>query len=371
MQPCAAGAGFCLRTPPHGPSLERVAALKKAARPPKLAGAGPSRSARRTGSALAFMGLPAAASWWQRNRRAGPRGALAAAAPAVSSVKHMEDGAAQDLEKLWEELSVNGVCIIKDVFTPEQITKMKEAHQQVFVDVLEQIRCKAPEQRTYSHYFKGEASINKIDCWDLSDGSEMLQLGERRYDYNYGMDRGCFLEPFFRQPPVLSELMQRGLKSGYSMYAGALPSCSRSGFGFWHRDTFPLFSSSYDDVDVSLPPFYYTVLIPLVPLTLENGATEIITGSHRTSDSAANLEDEGRSLRAICEPGTVVVFDGRCYHRGMPNSTDEERTVLYMVWHKIWYNDLGTTESEFPQGVMGTPHAARPVASPSRPSRHT
>ena len=48
MQPCAAGAGFCLRIQPHGPSLESVAALNTA-RPPKLVGAGPSTNSRRAG----------------------------------------------------------------------------------------------------------------------------------------------------------------------------------------------------------------------------------------------------------------------------------------------------------------------------------
>lgn len=345
-----------------------MAVWKQAARPARLAGAGPSGGVwLRGGFALASVGVCGGASGWRRKHRMAARAVLTAATPALSTVEQMRDSAAPDAEKLWEELCANGVCLIDNVFTPEQITKMKEEHQHIFADVMEQISSKAPEQRTYSHYFKGEASINTIDCWDLSDGSEILRLGERRYDYNYGMDQGCFAEPFFRQPPVLSEVMQRGLQDGYTMYAGALPSCSRSGFGFWHRDTFPLFSNSYDDIDVSLPPFYYTVLVPLVPLTLENGATEIMSGSHRQVDSAVKL-NEGSSFRAICKPGSVVVFDGRCYHRGMPNGTDEERTVLYMVWHKIWYNDIGTTESEFPQGVMGTSHEARPPAAPLRRS---
>lgn len=139
------------------------------------------------------------------------------------------------------------------------------------------------------------------------------------------------------------------LKREYTHYAGALPSTVSSDAGPWHRDTYDLFDG--DSVDVTLPPYYFTVLIPLVPLTAENGATEIIVGSHRVpaeqckSDAAKN-----NRFQALCNPGSIVVFDGRCCHRGLPNTSSEARTVLYMVWHKNWYNDYGAVELEFPLG---------------------
>jgi len=198
----------------------------------------------------------------------------------------------------------------------------------------------------------------------MKDGSEALRLGRGRYDYTYGMDEACFSESSFHSPAILSEVLGMALQSDYTHYAGALPSESRCSVGFWHRDTLPLFQNG--KVDVLLPPFYYTVLIPLVPMTLDNGATEIIRGSHNMSDEELDMTGNSRSrFKAVCEPGSVVVFDGRCCHRGMPNISGSDRTALYMVWHKTWYNDTGSMEFEFQKPQGSGSHSGRGAHAPS------
>lgn len=39
------------------------------------------------------------------------------------------------------------------------------------------------------------------------------------------------------------------------------------------------------------------------------------------------------------EPGSLILFDGRVFHRGGTNETDDERSVLYMTLTKKWYDD--------------------------------
>lgn len=93
----------------------------------------------------------------------------------------------------------------------------------------------------------------------------------------------------------------------------------------------------HQSIDIRLPAFYYTVLIPLVPMTMENGATEFIPGSHKMPCQEAI--DSDQRFHAVAEPGSIVVFDGRICHRGLSNESPDDRTVLYMVWTKKWYND--------------------------------
>ena len=52
----------------------------------------------------------------------------------------------------------------------------------------------------------------------------------------------------------------------------------------------------------------------------------------RTEGAIANIDDSTAaahpdSARMLAGPGDVVVFDGRCYHRGLQNEGDQPRKV--------------------------------------------
>merc|ERR1712216_949776 len=188
---------------------------------------------------------------------------------------------------------------------------------------------------------------------DLDDDTEVVKMGDSMYDFRYGMNAGCFGNSEFHEPPILGLLMLRALQNDFSHYSGALSSKSESAVGPWHRDTYDLFGN--DTIDVKLPPYYYKVLIPLVTLTAATGATEIILGSHKLSSKELSLDRTGKHFEATCQPGSIVVFDGRCCHRQLPNRNGDSAPVLYMVWHKMWYNDYGTLEYNFPLGSWRTP----------------
>lgn len=94
--------------------------------------------------------------------------------------------------------------------------------------------------------------------------------------------------------------------------------------------------------------------------TLENGATEFWLGSHAMTDerhqtlataetvfgkqkigspSCPVLEDAVEARRAVRPPiracmkkGDVMLRDFRCWHAGMPNSTDTDRIMIAQIW---------------------------------------
>jgi ectoine hydroxylase-related dioxygenase (phytanoyl-CoA dioxygenase family) len=94
-----------------------------------------------------------------------------------------------------------------------------------------------------------------------------------------------------------------------------------------------------------------------VPITPENGSTEIWLGTH-TSDISAQEgahgeRDSGRIRQVlldkraeICPPvqptinkGGLMIRDLRLWHAGMPNRTDKVRVMLAMIHFAAWYRN--------------------------------
>jgi len=165
------------------------------------------------------------------------------------------------------------------------------------------------------------------------DNVPNIKLGQGRFDYQWGMKNGIFEDKRFYFPSPISELVTRGLEKDFHRITGALPVFANEvEGGDWHRDTLPLFNDQ--KLNNQLPPWYYTTLIPLTDLTLENGATQFILGSHKCS-----FEEAGKlpKVQFEAKKGSVILFDGRIFHRGMPNKSNQTRTVLYTVYSKNWY----------------------------------
>ena len=87
------------------------------------------------------------------------------------------------------------------------------------------------------------------------------------------------------------------------------------------------------------------VNIALVDFTEENGATEVWPASHLITDlqhnDKKNLEERAIQLpstRTIMPAGSVVVRDMRCWHRGMPNQTQEIRSMLALVYFRRFHH---------------------------------
>jgi Phytanoyl-CoA dioxygenase (PhyH) len=104
-----------------------------------------------------------------------------------------------------------------------------------------------------------------------------------------------------------------------------------------HRDTSPLFRS---EVGVPTPPVGIVVNIPLVDFTVENGSTEVWPTTHLITDQpdeAATLDERTAPLASIrlnAPAGSIVLRDLRAWHRGTPNMSAHQRTMLAIVYHR-------------------------------------
>jgi hypothetical protein len=262
-----------------------------------------------------------------------------------------------DMDACEQALRADGAVCLKGLFDAEMIAQLTREHDQVLANLDAKMVGLERKEATYLNGFDktGKKVYQKQGYWDLAGGTKVLDVGTGRLDFTYGLDEGIFVDPKFHAPPAISELFQRVLKSDYTHSCGAVPSRSRSDNGFLHRDTYSFFDD--ETLDKSVPPFYFTVLMPLNDITQELGPTEIHLGSHRCGmkDALACPTASACPLKA----GDALVFDGRCLHRGLANATSDLRRVLYAVWHKKWYLDY--SEFDFAQdfSVCDEPAAKR------------
>lgn len=144
---------------------------------------------------------------------------------------------------------------------------------------------------------------------------------------------------------VNKEILGAGMYNGFYSGNTAMPSDRRQPV---HADTGQL----WPDLDVAHPPYALVVNFGLVPMSPENGSTEIWPGTH--TDTTVTVSggdivvpsDVLEARRAVAPPfqpkvpvGSVVIRDIRLWHAGMPNRTDTPRPMLAMIHFVGWWHE--------------------------------
>jgi len=243
------------------------------------------------------------------------------------------------IDSYWETLQRDGVIVIEDLFTAEEVDTLNNVQKGIF-DHITKLVSDGEIQETKITWIAESDQVQylKKKSYDY-DGIVIIYLGKGRYDFQWGFNKGIFERPEFYFPSPIKELMIRGLVKDFHKIAGSLPLEPQSNEGDWHRDTLPLFIDN--NLNLSLPPWYYTVLIPLVDVTHHNGATEFIIGSHKCPSFEESLSKLPRKQLEV-KKGSGVLLDGRLFHRGMPNESNEIRPMLYVSYSKNWYRTYHT-----------------------------
>lgn len=111
----------------------------------------------------------------------------------------------------------------------------------------------------------------------------------------------------------------------------------------------------WPSADVPLPPPQLTVNIPLQDVRVDNGALELWPGTHLDNRSGAQHAIELYSapldwvearraevppVRVAVPKGALLLRDGRTWHRGTTNSTDEPRLMVAIAYHARWFRPM-------------------------------
>jgi ectoine hydroxylase-related dioxygenase (phytanoyl-CoA dioxygenase family) len=171
----------------------------------------------------------------------------------------------------------------------------------------------------------------------LKTYSDIAERHLGRLDYRCGFTADIFNEV---AQPIIKIIRDLSPNVDFKHYWGVVTSLGKSEPTNMHRDVYPILNTmkgmDLDTIDINLPPYYFTVLIPLVKLTQENGPTEFIKGSHLHPNAD---ENSNSTYAPLLQPGDFVVFDGRTMHRGLANQTNTERLIAYITFRANWYHD--------------------------------
>ena len=86
-----------------------------------------------------------------------------------------------------------------------------------------------------------------------------------------------------------------------------------------HRDSRFFFSDR---------PLMLNLLVMVDDFTLDNGATHVLSGSHRQESKPDEAEFFARASRATGRAGDLLIFDSRLWHAAGINQTDQHRRAL-------------------------------------------
>ncbi len=223
-----------------------------------------------------------------------------------------------------DTLLKEGVLVINNMFDANTINALTREINKIREKVLAKINNMARPLETYS---------------DIAE----RHLG--RLDYRCGFTSDIFHEA---AKPVIQIIQQLSPDINFNHYWGAIPSDGGSGPTNMHRDVYPISNKTIgvnlSELDLRLPPYYFTVLIPLVEVTQENGPTEFIKGSHLLP-----IVDDAKApiYSPLLSPGDIVIFDGRTLHRGTANQTAHEKLVAYITFTANWYHDQTFTINHY------------------------
>ena len=123
-----------------------------------------------------------------------------------------------------------------------------------------------------------------------------------------------------------------------------------------HRDHPPLFNN--EAFDLTLPSFAITLVVPLVNLTPETGSTRVWKGSHRQSDSIK--ADEATSFVPLMPTGSCYLMDYQLLHGGTPNQSNWVRPLLYLIYHRPWFQEAVNYEKQDRLAISPSDYATIP-----------
>jgi hypothetical protein len=259
------------------------------------------------------------------------------------------------------QLDSDGVVIIENAILPSELEYLRNKYSSGWNEIINNFtnlqwkKIQFNPNCQINTGFVGKDLYNGHHIAEYKETS-ILDMSRSRYDFTYG------LENIKIQSTIVNYIMQKMLKNEYNSYLGGLPllpsanankhNTTERSIGKWHRDAYSLFDN--EEIDLTLPPFYYTILIPLFPMQASHGRnTEFIVGSHRinlaqqgitNSDELNHWCHNQKKIKINCKPGDVCIFHGYTIHRGVELDNDTRDIVsgnelLYAVYKKNWYND--------------------------------
>jgi hypothetical protein len=163
---------------------------------------------------------------------------------------------------------------------------------------------------------KGHMPPPDDEMIEVSPRVTNMQIGGQgqRWEFYYGhKDLPRYASPEYFYPGPIRDILDvvlggpdlRGRRD-YRSSGGALSTTGVAAHGGWHRDPGTLFQD--EALDIAIPDFYCTMLMPLDPTPVERGPTEFILGSHRKTVAELCEPDEPLRIAAASHQALPAFF---------------------------------------------------------------
>ena len=234
--------------------------------------------------------------------------------------------AGYDIDQKMQEWRINGFVVFEDMIPHEKIDRIREA----WIPVRDE---------------------------DIERQGDYPFRGFRRYNVRVPFTRP-FVDPEIFEHPALVAFLDRAMGPDYvwSHFDSNIP-LPGTDYQTWHRDgQVALYPG------VKTPALAVGVKFPLVDTNEENGSFEVMPGTQYIADEDLltdldNVFGAGEDrigtyypTRLNLKKGSLWVQDGRAFHRGTPNRSDEVGDELCMGMCKPWL--FSGWQHEFTEGHL-------------------
>ncbi|MGD1917937.1 MAG: phytanoyl-CoA dioxygenase family protein [Pleurocapsa sp.] len=227
----------------------------------------------------------------------------------------------EHLQKCVDFFHQHGYLVIPHVFTPERCSQLR-------ADLDHDIALQ-PELRNRRHYFshrmfeRSPANLAKFDLEPMHSFAEKL-IGEANGESlpkNAGIHSNNSIHVIHNNSFVILPRSPGLINSG------------------WHQDDSPhiLSLDGKPVTNVRLNVLAFTINFYLTDvLTVENGPTQVIPGSHLFGKPCpAPLNENEYEIHSCLAPmGSAVCFNNQVWHRGASNLSDRARYITQITYGK-------------------------------------
>ncbi len=239
-------------------------------------------------------------------------------------------------EQAVQEIEIYGFTLVPDVLTPGQVAILREA-----------LMASAGQQGEPGYQNRGGTSLLVRNLPTLNP--VFFQV----IDHPLVLP---ILEYFLEKSLILGSLSSRIVRPG-------------DGLQDFHSD---IPGHMLNPVS----PVMMNTVWPLVDFTPQIGGTRIVPGSHKSGcDGPPEGFEVKHAFQSSCKAGSVLVFNGQCWHAGGANKTEDNRYAVFAHYRKSmllfqldphdefpaeWYDKLNPRQRQLlrMQNGVGSLHAA-------------
>ena len=215
------------------------------------------------------------------------------------------------LEQITSTFYKYGVVSINNFIDPKLLKKLKSSAEKNYKYLFSEL-----EHRGYTEK-------------DEINSREICYRGPGRFDILYGTNKKPFTDKFLVDNPIITSILKVLLGDETKLlFRGLVIALPGAKIQQTHTDGPNLFG----EFKLPLPPHCINIFIPLIDLDVNVGPTEFFLGSH-------NSRKYENSYTTIVPAGSIVIFDYRVFHRGLPNNSSIMRPIFYLTYSRPWFDD--------------------------------